>query len=62
MFIEKEQEYMRIREKVRWLYYNTSCTITQCAKHYNISHGKANKMIEGKNEPKFVQHLIEENN
>ncbi len=56
---EQKEEYLKVREKVRWLYYNTECTITQCAKHYGISSTKASNMIEGNSkEPRW---FLEEN-
>ena len=49
---EKIQAYIELVDKVLWMYKETSCSISQIARHYDISHTKVSNIIEGKH-PKY---------
>jgi hypothetical protein len=56
---EKIKKYLEQKERVLFYYNQTSCSISQIARHFDISFGKVSKMITG-DDPKSVKNHLKE--
>lgn len=56
---DKEKLYLENRERARWYYHNTDTSMSQIARHLEISVTTVDHMVTGKGEPKFVKALID---
>lgn len=57
---DKQETYLKKREKARYLYYNTSCSVSRVARNIEVSQTTADHMITGMKEPQWVKQMVKE--
>ena len=54
---EKIKVYLEQKDRALFYYHHTKCSISQIARHLEISHGKVSKMISGDYPKSVIKYL-----